>query len=258
MTTERHFHRIDAATASQLLTRNNVLILDSRDRLSFEQARIAPAAHLSSANLDELIFGTPKHAPVLIYCYHGHASQTYAQTFVDFGFQEVYSLDGGFDAWCKAQSHSTIPNLSAALTQWLAQHDYPAHDIDATAAHGITPLMRASLEGNAAIVAELIQAGARIDMKNADGNNALWLACVGENPEVFDLLIAAGIDIDHQNDNGATCLMYAASSGKAAVLKKLLTAGADTQLKTLDDFTALGMAATLDCLTLLRNSGAVE
>lgn len=166
-------------------------------------------------------------------------------------------MDGGFEAWCKAQNDCTMPSLSATLTQWLAQHDYPVHDIETTAAHGITPLMRASLEGDAAIVAELIQTGAFIHAKNTDGNQALWLACVSENLEVCNLLIAAGIDIDHQNDNGATCLMYAASSGKAAVLKKLLVAGANTRIKTLDDFTALGMAATLDCLTLLRNSGAV-
>ena len=115
--------------------------------------------------------------------------------------------------------------------------------------------MLASREGEAAIVAELIQAGARIDAKNTDGNQALWLACAGENVEVLDLLIAAGAAIDHQNDNGATCLMYAASSGKAAVTARLLTAGADTRIKTLDDYTALDMAATLDCLTLLRSRG---
>ena len=49
--------------------------------------------------------------------------------------------------------------------------------------------------------------------------------------------------------------MYAASSSKAAVTARLLAAGANTRIKTLDDYTALDMAATLDCLTLLRNSG---
>lgn len=257
MNTRARFQGVQVEAVGELIKRDAIRVLDARDRASFDQARIEPAVHLSSTNLDELIFGTPKNVPVLIYCYHGQASQTYAQTFVDFGFQEVYSLEGGFDAWCKAQTDCATPGLSETLKQWLTQHGY-AHDINATAAHGITPLMRASLEGNAAIVAELIQAGARVDTKNADGNNALWLACVGENPEAFDLLIAAGIDIDNRNDNGATCLMYAASSGKAAVLKKLLATGADTRLKTLDDFTALGMAATLDCLRLLRNSGAFE
>ena len=39
-----------------------------------------------------------KDVPILIYCYHGNASQTYAQAFVDFRFSEVYSIDGGYAA----------------------------------------------------------------------------------------------------------------------------------------------------------------
>ncbi|MDV3242012.1 MAG: ankyrin repeat domain-containing protein [Methylocaldum sp.] len=78
------------------------------------------------------------------------------------------------------------------------------------------------------------------------------LACCGENLGVIGRLIERGIAVDHQNENGATCLMYAASTGKTAVVARLLAAGADTGIKTLDDFTALDMAANLDCLNLLR------
>jgi thiosulfate/3-mercaptopyruvate sulfurtransferase len=46
--------------------------------------------------------------------------------------------------------------------------------------------------------------------------------------------------------------MYAASTGKHAVVEKLLNAGANPQLKTLDDYSALDMAATIECLRLLR------
>ncbi|HET9930917.1 MAG TPA: nitrogen fixation protein NifZ, partial [Polyangiaceae bacterium] len=35
---------------------------------------------------------------VVIYCYHGHMSQEYAAQFGAFGFSEVYSVDGGFEA----------------------------------------------------------------------------------------------------------------------------------------------------------------
>ena len=45
-------------------------------------------------------------------------------------------------------------------------------------ANPMTPLMKAAREGNAAAVAELIDAGEDINARNADGNNALWLACV--------------------------------------------------------------------------------
>ena len=120
--------------------------------------------------------------------------------------------------------------------------------------NGSTPLMKASHKGENEIVRILIDAGALLDARNADGNNALWLACVGAHPDTMDALIEAGVDIDNQNDNGATALMYAASTGKAAIVERLLLARADIELETLDGFSALDMAATVECLTLLRRA----
>jgi rhodanese-related sulfurtransferase len=254
MKNERPFRRIDAETASQLIARHNVLVLDSRDQASFEQARIASARRLDSDNLDATLLGTPKATPVLLYCYHGNASQIYGQMFTDFGFAEVYSLDGGFEAWQQLHLKPDTPVLSPQLENWLLAHGYPATKLEAIAEHGMTPLMRASKSGNAAIVVELLQAGASPHTQNSDGNHALWLACVGENLDTLDVLIDAGSSLDHQNDNGATCLMYAASTGKHAVVEKLLTAGAKSHLRTLDDFSALDMAATIECLLLLRRA----
>ena len=252
MNNQRVFRRIDAETARQLLARDPVLVLDSRDQASFELARIASARRLSSDNLDATLLGTPKATPVLLYCYHGNASQIYGQMFADFGFAEVYSLDGGFEAWQQLHPTSAPPVLSPQLAHWLLQHGYPCNNLEAVAEHGMTPLMRASKSGDTAIILELIQAGASPHTQNGDGNHALWLACVGANPDTLDVLIRAGSALDHQNDNGATCLMYAASTGKPAVVEKLLAAGANPQLKTLDDFSALDMAATIECLRLLR------
>ena len=72
--------------------------------------------------------------------------------------------------------------------------------------------------------------------------------------DLIALLINSGVDINHQNDNGATCLMYAASAGKTEIVARLLAAGAHTLVKSLDDFTALDMAANLECLALLRKA----
>lgn len=251
MNREKSYRRIDAAAASQLLSRDDVRVFDSRDEARFERAHISGARRLSSANLDATLLGTPKTAPVLLVCYHGNASQTYGQMFA-----EVYSLDGGFAAWQRLQRKTAPPALDPQLAQWLQQHGYPDDDLDAVAfaEHGMTPLMCASKLGDTETVFELLQAGASLDATNVDGNNALWLACVGESLDAMDVLIRAGIGLDHQNDNGATCLMYAASTGKHAVVEKLLAAGTDPQLKTLDDFSALDMAATIECLRLLRSA----
>lgn len=93
------FRRIDRTSAQALLARGDALVLDIRDAGSYAAAHLEGAVRACDANLSQLIAETPKHRPVLVYCYHGHASQTYAQTFSDFGFCEVYSLDGGYEAW---------------------------------------------------------------------------------------------------------------------------------------------------------------
>lgn len=140
------------------------------------------------------------------------------------------------------------------LQHWLQQHGFSRDDINAVGPSGLTPLMRAARQGEADRVRELLQKGARLETRNADGNNALWFACVGEHLDMIDVLVKRGIDIDNQNDNGATCLMYASSTGKETVLKALLVNGANTALSSLDDFTALDVAATIGCLRMLRPS----
>jgi thiosulfate/3-mercaptopyruvate sulfurtransferase len=245
---------IDVDAAADLLRRNDVLKLDVRDIASFERAHVGGAAHASQANLSALISQTAKTTPILIYCYRGHASREYAQTFADFGFAEVYSLDGGFEALSKPPRASDTAPQDEALQHWLAAQGFPAGDVNAVIANATTPLMQAAHLGESRIVNALLAAGAGLDANNADGNNALWLACVGSHLDIIDLLVAAGIDIDNCNDNGATALMYAASSGRDAVVAQLLAKGADTKPETPDGFSALDMAASVECLALLRHA----
>jgi thiosulfate/3-mercaptopyruvate sulfurtransferase len=227
-------------------------MLDVRDADSFRKAHIDGAQHLSTKELSAVIGGTPKNRPILIYCYHGNASREFAQTFSDFGFVEVYSLEGGYRAWSNRPRPQDHPMLDDTLRHWLAAQGFPPDNVNAVIANGTTPLMKASHQGQGGIVRALTAAGAQLDARNADGNNALWLACVGGHLDIIDILVEAGIDINNRNDNRATPLMYGASSGKAAVVARLLAKGVDTTPETLDGFTALDLASTVECLTLLR------
>ncbi|HET6378882.1 MAG TPA: ankyrin repeat domain-containing protein [Methylocella sp.] len=248
------FQRIDVSGTRCLIESGGTLVLDVRDAGSFERWHIEGARNVSIGNLDSIIQRTSRSKPILIYCYHGYASQEYAQIFSDFGFSCVYSLDGGYKAWTRGKRTGKRLSPGAALEQWLLAHNFPPGDANAAGANSMTPLMKASHEGDASVVRMLLDAGTQVNARNADGNNALWLACVGGHLDIMDMLIGAGVDINNRNENGATCLMYAASTGKAAVLQRLLTARADVTPETLDGFTALDMAATLDCLTLLRKA----
>lgn len=262
------FRRIDAATAADLIHRKRsgalpeLAVFDVRDRATFERRHVAGAEHLTEAQLGGMIRRIAKTTPVLIYCYHGNASQVYAEMFTDFRFVEVYSVDGGFDpldAALAVRSGARVTpmlplNASAGLKDFMAEFGFDRVDLDATREHGLTPLMRAALEGRAAVVDELLTAGVDLGRRNGDGNNALWLACVSQDPATLQRLIEAGIDLDNSNDMGATCLMYAASSGRAGMVELLLAAGANPHIRNFDDAKAVDLAATIECLRLLRHT----
>lgn len=93
------WRRIRVREARLLLQREDLTVFDMRDEASFAQGHIDGARYLSNANLEEAIMKTPRDKPVLIYCYHGNASQTGAKIFTDFGFREVYDLIGGYESW---------------------------------------------------------------------------------------------------------------------------------------------------------------
>jgi thiosulfate/3-mercaptopyruvate sulfurtransferase len=95
--------------ARALMAREDTLVFDVRDPAAYAEAHIGSARRLYDANLFEVLTGTPKSRPILVYCYHGNASQVYAQTFTDFGFREVYSMDGGFEHWCAVMGKAEVP-----------------------------------------------------------------------------------------------------------------------------------------------------
>ncbi len=241
---ERAVQRVCVDQIQDFNTLPGGVLIDLRSKADYEMGHIDTALNADARTLEKLIMELPKNTPILFYCYHGHASLIQGKMFVDFGFVEVYSLNGGYQGWSQVYRKSP-------LHIWLEEHGFA--EVSATLLpHKLTPLMHASRLGNTRMVAELLLSGAQLDATNSDGNQALWFACFNENFDVMDLLIAAGMDINHRNDNGSTCLMAASSRGKDTVVKKLLEAGALVDLMNLDDFTALDMASSMQCLNLLR------
>lgn len=113
------FKRISVDEADWLLSQHdNVLLLDVRDVHAFRQHHHPRALNLNDMNLRSLLKNTPRNVHVIVYCYHGNSSQDMARLFADFGFENCYSVDGGFDAWRHALVQSITPP-GDVLQHWM-------------------------------------------------------------------------------------------------------------------------------------------
>lgn len=94
--------QIDVLAAKELLKNEDSIFVDIRDDVSYALAHPEGAVHLSSGNLSDFVFNTDKDTPILITCYHGISSLSVGEYLTREGFSEVYSLEGGYEAWKRA------------------------------------------------------------------------------------------------------------------------------------------------------------
>jgi len=120
-----------------------------------------------------------------------------------------------------------------------------------------SPLMRAVLDGDAAAVRRLIDAGADVNARNASGATALMWA-VSDEP-MTRLLVEHGADVNAASDEGRTPLMIASGlHGNVAVVRLLLERGAKVDAEANGGTAVLDAAYTGDeaILRLLVDAGA--
>ncbi len=118
---------------------------------------------------------------------------------------------------------------------------------------GMTPLICAAYEGNAATITVLLDAKARPSARTDDGKTALMFAAGwGDVSRVNAILqskaiTAAGVDVrslvNARADGGWTALMFAAARGSAESVHALLDAGAEVDARNKWSQTALMAAA---------------
>jgi thiosulfate sulfurtransferase len=93
------FKRLSATEAFALINELGATLADVRDEQSFRQAHIENAVHLDNTSLQGFIETADLDKPLVVYCYHGNSSLSAAQFLFEKGFETVYSMDGGFEAW---------------------------------------------------------------------------------------------------------------------------------------------------------------
>jgi ankyrin repeat protein len=105
-----------------------------------------------------------------------------------------------------------------------------------------TALHYAASNGNTALIAILIKAGAKLDVADPLGDTPLHLAANRDRTEAGQLLLAAGARVDPQNHDGRTPLMIAASRGDTQLVLALLAKGASTKITDYTGRNALAWA----------------
>ena len=97
------FKHISIADAAAHLAADSATICDIRDEAAFKQGHMPGAFHLTNQSMGALLNRIELDRPVIVVCYHGHSSMGAAQYLVGQGFEDVYSMDGGFTEWAKSQ-----------------------------------------------------------------------------------------------------------------------------------------------------------
>lgn len=101
------FAHISVQDTKARVDESSVKVVDIRDEQSFEAGHIPGAFHLTNGSIQQFIDANGFDTPVVVVCYHGISSQQAAQYLLHQGFDEVYSMDGGFEAWRPAYAFDT-------------------------------------------------------------------------------------------------------------------------------------------------------
>lgn len=87
---------------------DTAIVIDVREPAEFQSGHIANAVHIPRGMLEFSLSSHPPltnlEQPVIVYCKSGGRSALSAQTLQKMGYQHVYSIIGGYDAWLQTNN----------------------------------------------------------------------------------------------------------------------------------------------------------
>jgi len=134
-------------------------------------------------------------------------------------------------------------------------------DINFANIDAFTPLMAAAQWRQLNVLKFLLENGARlVPVAKTNGRTALMHACLSGSPQCVELLLEAGARVNVRDSYGMTALMMAATTGGTEMVRPLLQAGAEIDARDDQGFTAVDWAAKwgrtdiIDLISLTRSS----
>jgi len=97
------FTEISPQQAWQLICEQQAFLVDIRDEPRFQYSHPQGAFHLTNQTYGHFQDSVDFEQPIIVSCYHGVSSRNVAQFLVDQGYEQVYSLKGGFEGWIAAK-----------------------------------------------------------------------------------------------------------------------------------------------------------
>ena len=101
--------QVNTLGATQLMNAEDALLIDIRETAELSKGSVPLAEHIPMSTIDAQIEPIIKRAsagkksrPVILMCASGWRSAQVGKRFRKAGLDQVYSLDGGFDAWKQA------------------------------------------------------------------------------------------------------------------------------------------------------------
>lgn len=101
----RSYKALTPAGLTQLINRDNALLVDVSSIADFEKGHIPGAKHVAMSQFDpeSKELAKVRDLPVAVVCKNGQTSAQAAQRLKKAGFSKVFWLEGGIGAWIEAQ-----------------------------------------------------------------------------------------------------------------------------------------------------------
>lgn len=112
---EIRVRKCSAETIEEALKNKDCQLVDVREGFEVESEKISGCRHFPLSSLSETsLKGLDKKKPTYLVCKSGSRAATAAEKFKDYGFQQVYVMEGGLNAWRSAGK----PVVKGTAARW--------------------------------------------------------------------------------------------------------------------------------------------